>query len=145
MTELFNNKYRIPSTRLSNWDYNRISGIYFITINTEGKICWFGKIHQNYMKLSILGKIAYRYWCEIPSHFKHVQLDKYVIMPNHIHGILIFGKINKQRNDTCKNRKDHTITDNNINKVYNKTRFLPCRDVACNVSTYNRFRQNQIL
>jgi len=43
------------------------------------------------MKLSPTGVLADKFWCEIPDHFPHVQLGAYVIMPNHVHGILNFG------------------------------------------------------
>ena len=50
------------------------------------------------MVLSPIGKIAQEYWVEIPDHFKHIELDEFVVMPNHIHGIII---INDNRRDTA--------------------------------------------
>ena len=50
------------------------------------------------MVLSPIGKIAQEYWVEIPEHFKHIELDEFVVMPNHIHGIII---INDNRRDTA--------------------------------------------
>ncbi|MBO1048762.1 MAG: transposase [Dolichospermum sp. DEX182a] len=89
------------SIRLKDYDYTQ-EGAYFITICTKNKQCIFGDIKQGEMQLNLLGTIARDYWQEIPQHFPHIKLDIFVIMPNHIHGILwIIEKIkttNQQRN-----------------------------------------------
>ncbi|MBI4650145.1 hypothetical protein HY745_02450, partial [Candidatus Desantisbacteria bacterium] len=82
--DLFKNQYRIKSTRLSNWDYSS-NGYYFITICTHNREHYFGEIGE----ITTIGKIAQKYWLEIPNHFPFVILNEFVIMPNHIHGILI--------------------------------------------------------
>jgi site-specific DNA-methyltransferase (adenine-specific) len=76
------------STRLRDYDYSS-QGIYFITICVKEKEFLFGDINNGQMIQSELGLIAEKIWREIPSHFEHVLLDKYIVMPNHIHGILI--------------------------------------------------------
>ena len=88
MNDKFKNKYRIPSARLINWDY-RSNASYFITICTKYKQQYFGSIRNSKMHLSEIGQLAKKYWHEIPEHFSYVKLDKFIIMPNHIHGILI--------------------------------------------------------
>ena len=75
------------SIRLKDYDYTQ-EGAYFITICTKDKQCIFGDIKQGEMKLNLLGTIADECWQEIPQHFPHINLDVFVIMPNHIHGIL---------------------------------------------------------
>ncbi|SIT97706.1 REP element-mobilizing transposase RayT [Epilithonimonas bovis DSM 19482] len=85
---LFRNKYRIPSARWQNWDY-RNAGAYFITICTKDRLCFFGNVQDNKMQLSDAGILAEKYWKEIPGHFKNAQLGEFVVMPNHIHGIVI--------------------------------------------------------
>ncbi|MEA5594175.1 transposase [Rivularia sp. UHCC 0363] len=75
------------SIRLKSYDYTQ-EGAYFITICTKNKQCIFGDIKQGEIKLNSLGMIAYNCWQEIPQHFPHIKLDIFVIMPNHIHGIL---------------------------------------------------------
>jgi len=84
----FKGKYRIPSTRLQNWDY-RWSGYYFVTICTENKETYFGEIKDGKMHLSPIGIIADVLWHEIKNHAKNVELDEFIVMPNHVHGILI--------------------------------------------------------
>lgn len=85
---LYKNKYRIESSRLKKWDYSA-PGHYFITICTKDRKCLFGNVTRGKMILSEMGKIAEQYWREIPDHFNHVKLDEFVVMPNHIHGIII--------------------------------------------------------
>ena len=100
----FQNKYRIPSARLQNWDYGS-NGAYFITICTHKMQHFFGKVatrliasapddsnKKNEMQLNELGKIAHSIWAEIPNQFPYVELGNFVIMPNHMHGILIINK-----------------------------------------------------
>lgn len=80
------------SIRLKNYDYTQ-EGAYFITICTKNKQCIFGEIEQGEIKLNVLGTIAYECWQEIPQHFPHVKLDSFVIMPNHVHGILWIDRL----------------------------------------------------
>ena len=86
--ELFKGKYRIKSTRLSGWDYS-VDGYYFVTICTKDCVEYFGEIKNEIMGLFNIGCIATKYWNEIPDHFNNVKLDEFIIMPNHVHGILV--------------------------------------------------------
>lgn len=88
MAEKFQNKYRIQSARLENWDY-RWAGAYFITICTHNREHYFGKIVDGKMILSDIGVLANECWNEIINHTKNVTLGEFVVMPNHVHGILI--------------------------------------------------------
>lgn len=91
MSQKFKNKYRIPSSRLQNWDYGA-NGAYFITICTQNRECYFGDIIDSKLEASELGILAEKYWLDIPKHFPYVELGNFVIMPNHVHGILIIDK-----------------------------------------------------
>jgi REP element-mobilizing transposase RayT len=86
--EKFQNKYRIPSARHPYWDY-RWPGAYFITICTQNRVHYFGEINNGKMVLSNVGVIADILWHEIPHHAPNVELGAFVVMPNHVHGILI--------------------------------------------------------
>ena len=88
MADLFKNKYRIKSTRLETWDY-RWNAAYFITICTANRRHYFGEIKNGKMQFSPTGAIAEKLWHEIPHHASHVELGNFIVMPNHIHGILI--------------------------------------------------------
>ena len=91
MTEKFQNKYRISSARLQNWDYGS-DAAYFVTICTQNREHYFGEIFNGVMQLSEIGEMANKFWLEIPNHFPFVELDEFVVMPNHVHGIIIINK-----------------------------------------------------
>jgi putative transposase len=79
------------SLRYPGRDYS-LPGKYFVTICTSDRIRWFGKIINGEIQLSDIGNIAYRFWHDMPQHFPYVTIDEFVIMPNHIHGIIIINK-----------------------------------------------------
>jgi REP element-mobilizing transposase RayT len=87
---LYKNTYRIESTRLQHHDYT-FAGPYAITICTKDKKHSFGEIIEGKMYLSAAGKIAEQCWSEIPKHYPTTAIDAYVIMPNHLHGIIILS------------------------------------------------------
>src|SRR5260221_14770609 len=73
--------------RLEYYDYSN-PGLYFVTICTKNKIHWFGEIVEGRMILNEIGKIAEKYLKEIPNHFENVEIDTFVVMPNHIHAVI---------------------------------------------------------
>ena len=81
-------KHHRRSIRLPGYDYSQ-AGAYYITIVTHQRDCLFGKIENEKMILSDLGKIADECWRAIPDHFPLVELGAYVVMPNHVHGIIV--------------------------------------------------------
>jgi putative transposase len=87
MPDKFKNKYRNGTFRLQSWDYSS-NGYYFITICTQDRVHFFGNIENGKMILSQQGELAEKFWKEIPNQFSFIQLGEFVIMPNHIHGIL---------------------------------------------------------
>ena len=98
MMDKFRNKYRIETTRLKHWDYGW-NAAYFVTICTKNRKCYFGDITDGKIQLSDIGLLAKTYWNKIPQHFPFVILDAFVVMPNHIHGIIIINKSNDNKND----------------------------------------------
>ena len=116
----YNNRYRIDTTRLPSWDYGA-NAPYFVTICTKNREKFFGKIINNSVRLSPIGKIAQKYWLEIPKHFPFVKLDKFIIMPNHIHGIIIINKnvetqyfVSPPKNTNDPNVKTQNIAGTNV-------------------------------
>ena len=75
------------SIRLKNYDYSQ-AGAYFVTVCTHARACVFGDVVDGAMVLNDAGKVAAQCWQAIPEHFPHVALDVFVVMPNHVHGIL---------------------------------------------------------
>lgn len=107
----FKNKYRIQSARLKGWDYSD-DGAYFITICTQNWQQFFGNVNNGGMQLSEIGEIAEKYWKEIPNHFPSILLDNFVVMPNHVHGVLIITETetlsNSQQKETLHSTSEST-------------------------------------
>ena len=74
--------------RMSRFDYSS-RGAYFITMNVKHRAEWFGRVFEGCMVLNADGLIAHRCWAEIPEHFPGVKVDAFVVMPDHVHGIII--------------------------------------------------------
>ena len=115
MKEKFREKYRNESARLRNWDYGS-DAAYFITICTKDRIHFFGEIEYGKMQVTSAGAIAHVLWHEIKNHAKNVELGEFVVMPNHVHGILILQGNNKyltdDRRDVARNVSTNVPTDN---------------------------------
>jgi REP element-mobilizing transposase RayT len=75
------------SIRLKGYDYSQ-AGLYFITICCAARQCLFGNIADKTLQLNQGGVIAQECWVEIPHHFPNVVLHEYIVMPNHVHGII---------------------------------------------------------
>jgi len=75
------------SIRLKNYDYSQ-AGLYFVTICTQNRLCLFGNIGDGEMNLNDAGKMVRTIWDQIPAHYCGVEIDQFVVMPNHIHGII---------------------------------------------------------
>ena len=115
MIDKYQNKYRIPSARLQNWDY-RWNASYFVTICTQNKECYFGDIENGEMILSDIGKIVKNEWIRTfemrPD--MNLKMDEFVIMPNHFHAIIIIGE-NEYNTERETQRRDamHCVSTTN--------------------------------
>ncbi len=90
-TPLYKNKYRIPSARWQGWDYSA-DATYFVTICTKSRFYYFGDILDGQMQLSEIGRQAENCWQQIPVYYPFVCLAGFVVMPNHVHGIVVINK-----------------------------------------------------
>jgi putative transposase len=81
-------EFHRQSIRLKNYDYAS-NGAYFVTICVAQRLHLFGEISDATMQLNDFGKIAYNCWLELPNHFPKLVLDEFVVMPNHVHGIVL--------------------------------------------------------
>src|ERR1700749_2799448 len=79
--------YRRRSIRIQGYDY-AAPGQYYVTVCTKDRECLFGEISDGKMQLNKFGEIVKHTWDELPDHYSSVALDAFVIMPNHIHGII---------------------------------------------------------
>ena len=104
-TEKYQNKYRIASIRMKNYDYSS-NGAYFITIVTKNREHFFGEVVNDknglsYVSLSEIGKIVWDEWLKTPKirPYMNLTMMEFVVMPNHIHGIIYIGKNEFNTND----------------------------------------------
>jgi REP element-mobilizing transposase RayT len=80
-------KHHRRSIRLKGFDYSQ-AGCYYMILVTQNRECLFGDVVDGEMVLNDAGWVAQTCWLEIPNHFPNVHLDAFIIMPNHIHGII---------------------------------------------------------
>jgi REP element-mobilizing transposase RayT len=78
------------SLRLPAYDYSQ-AGAYFITVCTQNRVMLFGKIIDCDVRLNEMGTIVQQSWEDLATHYHDIDLDAFVIMPNHVHGIIILG------------------------------------------------------
>ena len=92
-------KYQRRSIRLHGYNYSQ-PGSYFVTICTQDKVPLLGEIVEGEMVLNNVGKVVESCWLAIPNHFANIELDKFVVMPNHVHGIIVIYPADNDINDT---------------------------------------------
>ena len=85
--DIIQGKYRIESARCTGYNYDA-KGYYFFTICTKNRIPYFGSVCNREMKLSAWGRMAWDCWKQIPDHYQGIELGSFVVMPDHIHGII---------------------------------------------------------
>jgi REP element-mobilizing transposase RayT len=85
------NHYNRRSIRLKGFDYSS-DGAYFLTICVQNRECLLGEIQKENMILNDYGKIVREVWEDLPTTIVDIDLDEYVIMPNHFHAILVIDK-----------------------------------------------------
>ncbi len=78
----------MPSRRLEHYDYAQ-AGAYFITIATSYHVQWLGRIDGEHMRPGPAGEIVQEIWTSVPARFPGVELDAFIVMPNHLHGIIL--------------------------------------------------------
>jgi putative transposase len=115
MSDKFQDIYRIPSARADWWDYRKAAA-YFVTICTAGREHYLGEIKDGNMQLSEMGKIAQINWTEIPNHFPFVKLDAFVMMPNHVHGILVIDHSRNNLDNVVGRDANYRVSDDRMTK-----------------------------
>jgi REP element-mobilizing transposase RayT len=83
-----NKQYHRRSIRLNGYDYTQ-PGAYFVTICTYNRMCLFGEVVDGQMRLNELGRLVESTWQDLPNHVTNIELDAFVVMPNHVHAIII--------------------------------------------------------
>ena len=82
------NRLHRRSIRVKGYDY-ALSGMYFVTICAQERVCLFGEVDEEVVSLSIAGLMVESWWRAIPTRFSGTTLDAMVVMPNHVHGIVV--------------------------------------------------------
>src|SRR5713226_6639947 len=83
-----NTEHYRRSIRLQGYDYSQV-GAYFVTVCVQNRKCLLGDILKDEMRLNDAGRMVERWWVELGNKFPSFELDEYVVMPNHFHGIII--------------------------------------------------------
>ena len=120
-------KYHRHSIRLTGYDYTQ-NGCYFLTICTRNRECLFGEIQNAEMFLSNIGEKVNDCWQEIPNHFPQIVLHEYVIMPNHIHGVIEINNID--------------VIESNIGGIVGANNYSPINYSPINYSPTNHSPTN---
>ncbi len=125
--------------RLRNFDYSS-QARYFITICTKNRRHTLGEIKDGIMHLSAIGKQAELYWNEIPEHFPHIELGEFIIMPNHIHGII--GIVDTPQSTAERARQNTTQLKQKSNiQIHNTT--LQTRHVVSQLKENKNYNDSQ--
>jgi putative transposase len=110
----FRDRYRVPSARLEGRNYAE-NGSYFVTTCTKGRAPWFGDIRNGQMFLSDIGRVVDEYWKQISIIRPFITLDDYVVMPDHVHGIICIRHVETPQwgvSTENQNRHPGVSTDN---------------------------------
>ena len=84
--------HRRRSIRLRGYDYS-LAGAYFVTVVVQGRLCLFGDVAGGEMRANGAGEMVWRVWDGMPGRCPLVEMDEFVVMPNHVHGVIV----NRQR------------------------------------------------
>jgi putative transposase len=87
---------RRRSLRLPGYDYSQ-AGAYFITACTQNRVMLFGEVIDRDVRLSEMGTIVQQTWDDLPTHYHGIDLDAFIVMPNHVHGIIILADQSERR------------------------------------------------
>lgn len=78
------------SLRLRGYNYTQ-AGAYFVCITVQKRLCLFGEVTGERMRLNEAGRIVQRVWQELPQRFPTIEMDQFIVMPNHVHGIIVIN------------------------------------------------------
>ena len=93
------------SIRLKGYDYTQ-PGAYFVTLVTQGRECLFGEIENGEMRLSPVGQVVRSEWLRLDKRFPKVELDEFMVMPNHVHGIIVLVDRGRGTGDSSRGMGD---------------------------------------
>ena len=83
------------SIRLKGYDYSQ-AGAYFVTICTQDRVCLLAHVVDGAVRLTPAGCMVEQVWDEVPQYYPGIETDAFVVMPNHIHGILVWPQAHRE-------------------------------------------------
>jgi putative transposase len=125
-------KHHRRSIRLKGYDYRREGGYYF-TICCHKRRCLLGEIEDGVMHLNLVGATVKAVWDSLSRHFPLIELDAFVVMPNHVHGIIVITDSSGNSNPNCNNNRNPKCRGEAFVPVYNST---PPESLSTNASPF---------
>jgi len=143
----FKGKYRIESNRLLGWDYGT-PGYYFVTICTQDQVRWFGEVNGDRLIPTAIGEIAAQELDKTPHIRPNIDLDAWVVMPNHVHAIFVILDVETPRRgvSTTGNWRPGTlgvIINQYKSKCTKRIRAMRCMDFAWQARYYDHIIRNE--
>ena len=89
--------------RLKGYDYTQ-AGAYLVTVCTHGRMCIFGKIEDSMVQQNGVGRLVDAAWEGVAERFEKVELDEFIVMPNHLHGIIVILDATEKEKDRTEKR-----------------------------------------
>ncbi|MDB9309708.1 transposase [Aphanizomenon sp. CS-733/32] len=108
-------KHHRRSIRLPHYDYGQ-AGAYFVTICTYKKQCWFGDVKRGEMQLNLIGQIVVQEWLKSSEIRQEIALDEWVLMPNHLHGIVWIQDQDQGRGDRIEELNHEDLRNKKLNQ-----------------------------
>jgi len=147
----YKGKYRIASDRLKDWDYGA-AGDYFVTICTKSRIPWLGEIRHDQFVASQAGEIAVQELTRISQIHPRIDIDSWVVMPNHVHAIIVINApeedVETPQRDVSTNRNWRPGALGVIINQYKSSctkhiRAMGCKDFTWQAGYYDHIIRNE--
>lgn len=135
------------SIRLKDYDYAG-PGAYFVTICTQNRLCLFGDIADGEMALNDAGCMVDKWWEKLRDKYDAVEIDEYVVMPNHFHGIIVITTRDSNVGAIPRNRPDgvgHGLDDIHRKQFPGENMVSPLRGLGQYVSWFKRMATNEYI
>ena len=123
---VFKDTFRIESARHPDWNYAD-NGMYFVTICTQNKVCYFGEVINEKMRLNDIGQIVVEELLKTPQIRKNVILDEWIIMPNHLHVIIFIcnnGVETSRRDVSTKAHNNFQLQSGSLGAIINQIKSI---------------------
>lgn len=144
-------KYNRRSIRLKEYDYSS-PGWYYVTICTQNQECVLGNVVDGKMVLNQLGEIVQSEWLKTPAVRINLELDEFVVMPNHFHGILILNELSNEINvgatgpvaptNQSTNQNHPTLTSNSLGSIIGQFKSVVTKKIHKNVYKHFKWQRN---